>query len=354
MADYAYKEQESPAAAREMRLAWLRDFAAVPAGAQSALRDFRSRTHGAAAAVGYGKSAMLFVMLRDTIGEEAFSKGIRRFWESYRFKQASWDGLRAAFEQASGRPLQDFFDQWLNRAGGPALSITDAKAVSGYDLPQVRLTIAQPAPAYRLRVPVELVFGKRSEMRWVDVSRPREQVSLTVSAMPQGVRLDPDLRLWRVLERDRLPPILRQWFIAQPSRLVHASAPEEVRAAAASLVQRLFETAPEIASSDALHVGSSPVMLIGLHDDVDAALARAGLPPRPESLSGKGSAQVWTVMRDGGVPLAVVSAKDAEALRALLRPLPHYGAQSWIVFDGSRAVSRGVWPASGRMIRVGG
>ncbi len=354
MADYAYKEQESPAAAREMRLAWLRDFAAVPAGAQSALRDFRSRTHGAAAAVGYGKSAMLFVMLRDTIGEEAFSKGIRRFWETHRFKQASWDGLRAAFEQASGRPLQDFFDQWLNRAGGPALSITDAKAVSGYDLPQVRLMIAQPAPAYRLRVPIELVFGNRSETRWVDVSRLREQVSLAVSAMPQGVRLDPDLRLWRVLERDRLPPILRQWFIAQSPRLVHASASAEVRAAAGSLAQRLFESAPESASSDALHAGSSPVMLIGLHDDVDAALARAGLPPRPESLSGKGSAQVWTVMRDGGVPLAVVSAKDAEALRALLRPLPHYGAQSWIVFDGSRAVSRGVWPASGRMIRVGG
>jgi aminopeptidase N len=45
-----------------------------------------------------------------------------------------------------------------------------------------------------------------------------------------------------------------------------------------------------------------------------------------------------------GVPIAVVSARDAGALRALLRPLPHYGSQSWLVFEGSRALARGVWP----------
>ena len=32
LADYAYKEEESEAAAREMRIGWLRDYAAVPPG----------------------------------------------------------------------------------------------------------------------------------------------------------------------------------------------------------------------------------------------------------------------------------------------------------------------------------
>ena len=56
MADYAYKEEASPEAAREARLAWLRDDAAVPSGERQSLAEFRSRAHGAAAAVGYGKS----------------------------------------------------------------------------------------------------------------------------------------------------------------------------------------------------------------------------------------------------------------------------------------------------------
>ena len=71
MADYACKLGESPAAA-EMRLGWLRDALALPADAQPALRGFRSRSHGAEAAVGYGKAAMLFVMLQDRLGEAAF------------------------------------------------------------------------------------------------------------------------------------------------------------------------------------------------------------------------------------------------------------------------------------------
>jgi aminopeptidase N len=75
MADYAYKESESADAARAMRLGWLRDFAALPPASRQSLASFRSRTHGAAAAVGYGKAAMLFVMLRDLLGEQQFQRG---------------------------------------------------------------------------------------------------------------------------------------------------------------------------------------------------------------------------------------------------------------------------------------
>jgi hypothetical protein len=173
-----------------------------------------------------------------------------------------------------------------------------------------------------------------------------------VDALPEGVRLDPDLRIWRVLDREQLPPILRQWVIARVPRLAQASGVADVRDAAAALAKRFFEIPPQAMSQDALNQGTEPVLLVGLHADVDVALARADLPPRPVSLAGRGSAQVWTIARAAGPPVAVVSAKDAEALRALLSPLPHYGGQSWLVFDGRRALDRGVWPAPGRLIAV--
>ncbi|MGA8007087.1 MAG: hypothetical protein WCA17_13390, partial [Burkholderiales bacterium] len=60
-----------------------------------------------------------------------------------------------------------------------------------------------------------------------------------------------------------------------------------------------------------------------------------------------------TVQRAGSAPpVAVVSVRDAAALLALQRPLPHYGAQSYLVFEGAHAVARGVWPAPGRAIPV--
>ena len=90
--------------------------------------------------------------------------------------------------------------------------------------------------------------------------------------------------------------------------------------------------------------GQNPVLLAGTHAEVDQALAGAGLPARPASLAGKGTAQVWTVPGQP-YPLAIISAHDAATLSALQRALPHYGGQSWLVFEQGRVIDKGIWPA---------
>ena len=42
----------------------------------------------------------------------------------------------------------------------------------------------------------------------------------------------------------------------------------------------------------------------------------------------------------------------AAALQAVARPLPHYGSQSWLVFEGGRVLARGVWEAPGPAVAV--
>ena len=339
MADYAYKEDESPEAARDMRLGWLRDLAAAPPGSQRPLAEFRSRAHGADAVAGYGKSAMLFFMLRDAIGKAAFSRGIRAFWERQRFKTASWDDLRIAFEQASGRDLRGFFSQWLERAGAPAVRVASARQEGA-----LKLQIAQSAPAYALRIPVEIRFDDRTETRWVEIDGKHQVVSIDVAQPPRAVRLDPELRVYRRLEADELPPILRQWILAPSPMVLFASKRVE---SAKTLAKAFFESPFGVTD----RAGAKPLLVIGLQADVDAALARLGLPPRPPEVAGHGTAQVWTV-RGAATPVAVISAKDATSLAALARPLPHYGAQSWIVFDGARAAARGSWAPSPRVVPV--
>ena len=340
MADYAFKEDESAQAARDMRLGWLRDLAAAPPGSQRPLADFRSREHGADAVTGYGKSAMLFFMLRDAIGEAAFSQGIRRFWEQQRFKIASWDDLRGAFEQASRRDLRAFFSQWLERPGAPAVRIVSARQ-EGETL---KLQIAQSEPSYALRIPVEIRFDDRAETHWVEIKDKHQAMSIAVGQHPHALRLDPELRVYRRLEPDELPPILRQWMLAPSPNVLFATKGIE---SGKTLGQRFFESPFRVTDKP----GDEPLLIIGLHDDVDAALARLGLPLRPTEVAGKGTAQVWTV-REAATPVAVVSAKDEASLAALERPLPHYGAQSWLVFEGARAVARGSWPPSPRVVPV--
>ncbi|HMM55369.1 MAG TPA: M1 family aminopeptidase [Candidatus Desulfobacillus sp.] len=353
MADYAYREDTSAEAAREMRLGWLRDAASLPPGSQAPLAAFRARNHGADAAVGYGKSAMLFLMLRDAIGAEAFRRGLRGFWQAQRFRAASWRDLQAAFEQAAGRPLAGFFSQWLERADMPQPRIVAARAASRDGKALLTLDFEQPGPAYALDVPVELVFaGGASEMRRIALDRPRQSVTLEASRPPEGVRLDPELRLWRRLDAAQLPPILRQWIIARAPRLALAGGDAALDEAAAAVARRLFENPPRAASLTALDQEDEPMLLIGADTDVAAALVQAGLPPLPAALQGHGDARAWTVLREKGSPLLVVSARDAAALAALARPLPHYGGQSWLAFENGRLLARGVWPAPRPLLPV--
>jgi aminopeptidase N len=346
MADYVYKERDSEKAARETRLAWLRDFAAVPDGRHLALAEFRSRTHGAEAAAGYGKSAMVFLMLREAIGDEAFRGALRAFYAEHRFKAASWDDLRAAFERASGRNLRGFFDQWLKLRGAPDIGIADARARGN----ALTLTFTQGAPAYALDMPVEIEGGGRREIRRVRVERARQDVRIDVPFFAERVRLDPELRVWRKLDPAELSPILRQWIIAREAAVAIAS--RDAEGAARAVIAALFENRPQPASLDSIKSLRQPLLIVGLHADVDTALAKLGLPPRPRELAGRGTAAAWTIAQTTPTAIAVLSAKDADALAATARALPHLGAQSWLVFEGPRVIDRGVWPPAGRVVNV--
>ena len=94
------------------------------------------------------------------------------------------------------------------------------------------------------------------------------------------------------------------------------------------------------------------MLIVGLQEDVDRR-AHAPVASRHghRVLAGRGTAQVWTVQGSAN-PVAVISAKDEASLEALARPLPHYGAQSYLAFEGARAIERGAWPPVANAVRV--
>jgi hypothetical protein len=352
MADYAYREQAGAEAAREMRLAWLRDFAALGSAADRPLAAFSSRTHGAEQVVGYHKAAMVFLMLRDAIGTEAFDRGLRAFWREHRGGTASWDDLRTAFEAASRRDLAPYFAQWLDRTGAPSLHLASATAVRAGAQWRVDVELTQSAPPYRLRVPLALGFdGREEEKRWVDFEGERARFTLVADRRPKAITLDPDARVFRRLAPGEAPPILRQAMLDPATMTVLAGAAATGESLARRLAEHPLRLHPMTAAPP-----QQPLLLVGLMAEVDRYLARHALPRRPPELdaaAGTATAWAWTTEGRGGAPLTVVAARDEAALAAVARPLPHYGRQSWLVFDGSKAVARGVWPSRPQRIALG-
>jgi len=69
----------------------------------------------------YNKAAAVLHMLRRLVGDDSFFRGLRQFYAAQKFRKAGTDDLRAAFEEASGRSLERFFDRWIYSPGVPRL-----------------------------------------------------------------------------------------------------------------------------------------------------------------------------------------------------------------------------------------
>ena len=70
--------------------------------------------------IALAKAPLLFVALEDTCGAEAMRNGLKEMVELLRGQEASYDSLRSALEEASGKDLGETFRVWLNQNGIPA------------------------------------------------------------------------------------------------------------------------------------------------------------------------------------------------------------------------------------------
>ena len=88
------------------------------------------------------------------------------------------------------------------------------------------------------------------------------------------------------------------------------------------------------------------LMLITTTGNLTEQLVQLGLQRPPELTGSAWSAAAWTARRENGAAVLVVSADNVAELQSMLRPLPHYGGRSYVLFAGGRAQSRGVWPVT--------
>ncbi len=345
VADYAQREAQGDDAARTLRLDWLRGLSALAPAAHDSLAGFGGRTHDASQAIGYHKSALLFLMLRDTLGAATFDRALRTFWTTHRHRRAGWNDLRAAFEQASGRDLRRFFAEWVDGRGlaEPRLDGITPGADS------VTLTLAQPAPPHAPALPLHLRDPDSGALRveTLVVDRPQQSVTVPLKGCAE-LALDPDFRTARRLRPGEAPPILREATLDGTLALtVLDGGDARFSAAADALVGDWLDAPPPRLAAD-VAPGRSARMVIGRSADIDRWLSRHGLPARPRD----GDVVAWAARSAAGGTLALVAARDADVLTAARRALPHYGQQGWVVIDGGRASARGQWPAKTQWTRA--
>jgi aminopeptidase N len=151
----------------------------------------------------YQKGGYVLAMLHRMLGDSAFFGGLRSYYAGHRDGNALTDDLRRALEKSSGRPLGQFFDQWLRRPGVATPSIGWAYDASAGT---VSLLVRQDSTrAYALPLTVELTDSLGASRRLeVEVpARPRAELTLPgrFAARPVSIVFDPDLFLLARISR---------------------------------------------------------------------------------------------------------------------------------------------------------
>jgi aminopeptidase N len=103
----------------------------------------------------YPKGAWIVHMLRNRLGDEAFWKGIKRYANDHQFHSVESHDLRRSLERATGRDLERFFYDWVERPGNPDLEVTTEYLP---DSRQARLTLKQVQAGDPFELPVKIVL----------------------------------------------------------------------------------------------------------------------------------------------------------------------------------------------------
>jgi hypothetical protein len=135
-------------------------------------------------ALAYNKSAAVLHMLRRLVGDDAFFRGVRRFYRMSRFRKAGTEDFRLAMEAESGWQLERFFERWIYGSTLPQLQFS--YRVEGSD---VVLHVQQVGELFDVPLTVTLQYADRKP---VDVMIPvtKETVETRVALAGTLRRVD--------------------------------------------------------------------------------------------------------------------------------------------------------------------
>lgn len=367
MADHLIKEQRGQG--EEYRRSTLQRYTDyVNADNDFPLNQFLSRHDATSEAIGYGKCLMVWDMLREQVGDEIFVKSFQKFYNENKFKRASFNDIRHAFETSANNDLNFFFKQWINRAGAPQLKLAKAEVVQkGKDFHlNFSLSQIQREEAFELSIPVAVSFSDTTEIQKVHMIQKEQSFNLVFSNPPILLQIDPQFHVFRRLHHNEIPPSLSKIFGSDEILIILPSAASKEKMEhykqlagiwakdRTKNIQTLIDT--EIAglpSDKAVWIlGSNNLFSTAIKEgikDYNTEIGPNSIRFAQTSLDIDKNSFVITTRHPKNPNLVAVwlTINNQDAVPGLARKLPHYGKYSYLAFEGAEPTNilKGQWQA---------
>jgi uncharacterized iron-regulated protein len=207
LADHLYEERKNKG--WEYRKQILTDYKSyVTAENEFPVKDFRGRVDSSTRVIGYGKTAMVFHMLKKMGGEKAFFDALKDVVKKNPFRTASWGDLKESFEMFYRQDLTWFFEQWVDGAGLPEISIDNLNEDRyGIDY-KLKFTVSQKGKVYRLTLPMTIYIGNDAVTKPLAVDKEKTSFEFSFPEMPDRIVFDEDYDVARELDPQELAPVI--------------------------------------------------------------------------------------------------------------------------------------------------
>ncbi|HEY0431850.1 MAG TPA: M1 family aminopeptidase [Pyrinomonadaceae bacterium] len=178
----------------------------------------------------FHKGAMVFRMLRESMGKEKFDQLLRTFLDQYRGKNASIDDFEKLASQIAVENMRYFFAQWVEGTGVPEFTVDYQIIRTRSGKFRTRGTVKQSLDV--LRMPVQLMLRAEgdNQTQITRIEGKSEDFDFESNGQPLEVIVDPNYRILRMSDDLRVSIIARRG-IEQMKEGLYAEAQQQFEAA---------------------------------------------------------------------------------------------------------------------------
>jgi aminopeptidase N len=168
----------------------------------------------------YEKGALVLHMLRTELGDERFWRGVGAYLKRHANGIVETRDLQRALEEASGRSLARFFDQWVYKPGHPEIEIGVSwdKGVLSVAAKQTQAATDGVPAAFEVPITLDLVDAAGAIRRErVTFGQKQETFALACPERPAFVVIDAEMRILGDVKVVVPGDMLRKQLVSAPT-----------------------------------------------------------------------------------------------------------------------------------------
>src|SRR5438477_1361809 len=156
------------------------------------------------------KGAMVFRMLRETLGREQFNQLLRKFLDQYRNKSASVDDFERLTSQVVGSDMRYFFAQWVEGTGVPEFSVDYQIIRTRAGKFRTRGTVRQSFDNLHMPVDLTLHSEGESQTKTLYLDGKSEDFDFESNGQPISAEVDPSDKILRMSDDLKVSIVARR------------------------------------------------------------------------------------------------------------------------------------------------